>query len=53
MLRVRTIVTRIKFSLLVAAVSACASIGNPLTQPTEYDTLMPGWEAKFSIEWNT
>ncbi len=52
-LRVRIIVTWIKLSLLVAAVSACAPIGNPLTQPTEYDTLMPGWESKFSIEWKT
>ena len=52
-LRLRIIVTWIKFSLLVAAVSGCASIGNPLTQPTEYDTLVPGWESKFSIEWKT
>jgi hypothetical protein len=51
--RVRIIVTSIKFSLFVAVVSACAPIGNPLTQPTEYDTLVPGWESKFSIEWNT
>jgi hypothetical protein len=49
----RIIVTWIKLSLLVAAVSACASIGKPLTQPTEYDTLVPGWESKFSIEWKT
>ena len=47
----RVIVTWMKLSLLAAAVSACASSGNPLTQPTEYDTLMPGWESKFSIEW--
>jgi hypothetical protein len=51
-LRVRIIVTGIKLSLLVAAVSACASSGNPLTQTTEYDTLTPGWESKFSIESN-
>jgi len=47
----RVIVTWIKFGLMAAAVSACAATGNPLTQPTEYDTLMPGWESKFSIEW--
>ncbi len=47
----RIVVTCIKLSLLVAAVSACAPIGKPLTQPTEYDTLVPGWESKFSIEW--
>jgi hypothetical protein len=52
-LRVRIMVTSIKLSLFVAAVSARAPIGNPLTQPTEYDTLVPGWESKFSIEWNT
>ena len=50
-LRPRTIVTWIKLGLLAAAVSACASVSNPLTQTTEYDTLMPGWESKFSIEW--
>jgi hypothetical protein len=36
---------------MAAAVSACAATGNPLTQTTEYDTLMPGRESKFSIEW--
>ncbi len=50
-LRPRTIVTWIKLGLLAAAVPACASVSNPLTQTTEYDTLMPGWESKFSIEW--
>ncbi len=50
-LRPRTIVTWIKLGLLAAAVSACASVSKPLTQTTEYDTLMPGWESKFSIEW--
>ena len=52
-MRLRIIVTWIKLSLLVAAVSACAPIGKPLTQTTEYDTLVPGWESKFSIEWKT
>ncbi len=28
-------------------------VGNPLAQTTEYDTLTPGWESKFSIEWKT
>jgi hypothetical protein len=46
-------VRELKLSLFAAALSACAPIGNPLTQPTEYDTLVPGWESKFSIEWNT
>ena len=50
-LRPRIIVTWIKLGLLAAAVPACASVSNPLTQTTEYDTLMPGWESKFSIEW--
>jgi len=49
--RLRVVVTWLKFGLLAAALSACASLGNPLTQKTEYDTLMPGWESKFSIQW--
>ena len=51
--RPRSIVRWITLGLIAAAVSACASTGNPLTQPTEYDTLIPGWESKFSIEWKT
>lgn len=50
--RPRIIVAWMKLGLLAAAVSACASGGNPLTQSTEYDTLMPGWESKYSIEWS-
>jgi hypothetical protein len=49
--RPRFIVSWITLGLLAAAVSGCASVGNPLTQTTEYDTLVPGWESKFSIEW--
>jgi len=41
----------IKWILLAVLISGCASFRNPLTQKTEYDTLMPGWESKFSIEW--
>ena len=37
--------------VIAVAVSACASMGNPLTGPTEFDSLMPGWESKFSVDW--
>ena len=44
-------ITQIKLGLLAATVSACAATGNPLTQTTEYDSMVPGWESNFSIEW--
>lgn len=34
------------------AVSACANMGDPLTARTEFDSLVPGWESKFSLEWH-
>jgi len=49
--RLRIVVTWMKLGLLAAALSACTSLGNPLTQRTEYDTLMPGWESKVAIQW--
>lgn len=50
-LRRRVSFTWIKLGMLAAVVSACAAGGQALTQPTQYDSLMPGWESKFSIEW--
>src|SRR5262249_57664285 len=32
-------------------VSASAHASDPLTSPTEFDTLVPGWEYKFSLNW--
>jgi hypothetical protein len=34
-----------------ALVSWAKSTGNPLTSPTEFDSLAPGWESKFSVDW--
>jgi hypothetical protein len=31
--------------------SACATASNPLTRTTEFDSLVPGWESKFAIDW--
>ena len=47
----RAIVTWVTLGLILAGASASASAGDPLTQTTEYDTLMPGWQSKFSVEW--
>lgn len=47
----RAALARIAAAVFAAALSGCASVGSPLTQTTEYDTLVPGWESKFSIEW--
>ena len=37
--------------LLTLAASTWANASNPLTMPTEFDSLVPGWQSKFSIEW--
>ena len=44
-----SIVSWAQIGLLAVVVSACATAANPLTSATEYDTLVPGWESKFSI----
>jgi hypothetical protein len=37
--------------VLTVAGSACASMGNPLTGSTEFDSLAPGWQSKYSVDW--
>lgn len=46
-----SIVSWVTLSVITVAVSACVNMGNPLTAPTEYDSLAAGWQSKFSIEW--
>lgn len=45
----KSIVSWVQIGLLAVVVSACATAANPLTSATEFDTLVPGWESKFSI----
>jgi hypothetical protein len=45
----KSIVTWVELGLIAVVVSACATAANPLTRTTEFDTLVPGWESKFSI----
>ena len=47
----RALVSWVTLGVITAAVSGCVSTGNPLTGPTEFDTLVPGWESKFSVAW--
>ena len=47
----RLLVAWAALGVINAAVSGCASMGNPLTGPTEFDSLVPGWESKFSVDW--
>ena len=47
----RSLVSWVTLGVIAVAVSACASMGNPLTASTEYDSLAPGWQSKFSIDW--
>lgn len=34
-------------------VSACATASNPLTSTTQFDSLVPGWQSKFALDWKT
>ncbi len=47
----RAIVSWAALALIILAVSTCASASNPLTSPTEFDSLVPGWQSKFSLDW--
>jgi hypothetical protein len=47
----RLLVSWVTLGAIAAAFSACAGIGNPLTSPTEFDSLAPGWQSKFSVAW--
>lgn len=44
-----SIVAWLGLGLIALAAAACAGGADGLTSRTEYDTLMPGWESKFSI----
>jgi hypothetical protein len=47
----RPLVSRVTLGVIVIAVSACSIAGNPLTGPTEFDSLSPGWQSKYSVDW--
>ena len=49
--RRRAIVSWGVLALGALAASTCANASNALTSPTEYDSMAPGWQSKFSIEW--
>jgi hypothetical protein len=38
--------------LSAVAVAACATGGDTLASRTEYDTMVPGWESKFTLSWS-
>jgi hypothetical protein len=41
----------VTLGMITVAFSACAGMSNPLTSPTEFDSLSPGWQTKFSVDW--
>jgi len=47
----RQIVVGVGLALIVASAAACVAQGNPLTSPTEFDSMVPGWQSKFSLDW--
>jgi hypothetical protein len=38
--------------VIALLVSGCAPAGNPMTSPTEFDSMVPGWQSRFSLDWN-
>jgi hypothetical protein len=47
----RTIVPWAALGLIALTASTCASASNPLVSPTEFDSLVPGWQSKFTLDW--
>lgn len=47
----KSIVSWVELGLIAVVVSACATAANPMTHPTAFDTLVPGWESKFALDW--
>jgi hypothetical protein len=47
----RSIVSWLALGVIAVALAACATGSDPLTSRTEYDTLVPGWESKFTLDW--
>jgi len=47
----RAVVSWVALGVIALAASTCASASNALTSPTEFDSLVPGWQSKFSLEW--
>lgn len=47
----KSIASWVELGLIAVVVSACATWGDPLTSRTEYNTLVPGWESKFTLDW--
>jgi hypothetical protein len=47
----KSIVSWVELGLIAVVVSACATFANPLTSPTAFDSLVPGWESKFTLDW--
>jgi hypothetical protein len=47
----KSIVSWVGLGLIAVVVSACATAANPLAGPTAFDTLVPGWESKFTLDW--
>ena len=49
----RTIVSWAAMGMIALVASTCANASNPLTSPTEFDSLVPGWQSKFALDWKT
>jgi len=48
----KSIASWVELGLIAVVVSACANAANPLATTTEFDSLVPGWESKFTLDWN-
>jgi hypothetical protein len=47
----KSIVAWLGLGAICLLASACATASNPLTSTTQFDSLVPGWQSKFALDW--
>ena len=48
----RSLFVVLRWGLLALVVTACATGADTIAPTASFTTLMPGWESKFSVNWN-
>ena len=47
----KSLITWAWLGAIALLVSACATASSPLTSATQFDSLVPGWQSKFELDW--